>query len=173
MQVVRMSLIVDKIQRYHKNGVVSLKDLKSYNYHLYKYVYRNVEKVDKELYDTYGVEVLNDMIPIQDHNVLLYLKYHFGFTINLSELRKHQTVYREILKMGYTIDEFMDKYHLELIRNDISEGKLINELQKHVDNDDYLLPLSKRLNNCISYRAKLAGLSPADYLSQYGLKRRC
>lgn len=168
-----MGVIVDKVQRYHKNGVVSLEDLKTYNYHLFKYVLRNIAKVDKELYDTYGVEVLNDTIPIRGpHPVRLYLKYHFGFTINLTELREHQMVYREILKLGYTVDEFMDKYHLELIRNDISERKLINELQKQVDSDGYLLPLSKRLNNCISYRAKLAGLSPADYLSQYDLKRR-
>lgn len=168
-----MGIIVDKIQRYHKNGVVSLKELKKDNYHLFKYAQRNVVKVDKELYDTYGVELLNDTIPIRGpHPVRLYLKYHFGFTINLTELREHQMVYREILKMGYTVDEFMDKYHLELIRNDMSERKLIDELQSNVDSEGYLLPLSKRLNNCVSYRAKLVGLSPTDYLAQYGLERR-
>ena len=160
--------VVDKVQRYHKNGVVSLKDLRKSNFYLYKYALHNQALLSK-----YGVEVLNDYKPSKDlPTIILYIRYYFGYTVCLKELREHQTVYRYILRSGYSVSKFMNDNGFKLIRGDSSEEDLINELNKYVDSKGYLTHLSKRLNNCISYRASLVGLSPTEYLLKFNLKRR-
>lgn len=155
-----------------KNGVVSLKELKSVNFYLYKLYLKNKDKFDEILLLKYNVCVLNDVnVRLSPEYVRLYLLYHYGKNINLSELRKNdwQAYYNICINGGV---EYFKKLGFNFTYN--HKNKYIEKLKKMVDKNGYLYPPKSdhhpKMYRALYFMARKNGMSYVEYLKHLGFK---
>lgn len=165
-----MSNSTTLLSSYTRNGVLPLKLLKSKNYPLFKYVMNNYELVAANLQEC-GISIMNDLKSKKDLEVIrLYLKYHFGDTVNLTLLRKnHRTIYSYISfqgKVAETIKELGFSIYHEHVS---SEQDIIEELKQIADTERKISQrLEPPLYYKLYYRANKLGLSLKEYTKQLG-----
>ena len=97
-----MNLIQIIEKKHSKNGVVSLKQLRRDNYHLYKLIKSNLQEYKDRFYKECGIQILEDTYSVKSlEKIKLYILYNFGENVNLSTLRAtHQQIYLNICKLG-------------------------------------------------------------------------
>lgn len=115
-----------------------------------------------------GLELFDDLHGKRGYEkVRLYLKYHFGDIVNLSEVRKsHRTVYNYIMELGKPY-EVLTQMGFEI---DYRVRDPEQELAKQVSNlEDGIIP--PKLYQKLYYRARRSNMSVKEYIkllqSQY------
>lgn len=161
-----MSSILKKLSRYHRNGIISLKELKRKNPYLFRYLIKKGSLIDS-LFSETGIRVMNDLSSYKDI-IPLYLKYYYNDTVNLSDLRKkHNTVYRHICKLGKPEQVISEWGFTVIYKSKISDEQLKEMIQSKSEKEFF----DKSLYNRIYYRAKKLGLSVPEFLETVKLRR--
>ncbi len=165
-----MSSLIKRLSSYHKNGVVSLKELKEKNFFLFRYLLKNRGLINS-FFDETGIRVMDDLYSYKNI-ISLYLKYHYGDVVNLTDLRSnHQTVYRHICKIDKPILYIQSLGFGVEYGSKCTENQLFNILQHKVDHLGFL-KLDKKTYNRLAYRAKVKNLTVVQYLNKQGFKCR-
>lgn len=164
-----MANLIRKLSSFHKNGIISMKELRTKSPYLFRYVKSNGSAA---LFEETGIQIMNDLSSCKDI-IPLFLRYHYGDIVNLTNLRnKHITVYRHICKLGKPI-EYVESLGFKVeFESKLTETQLIEELEKRVDSRGYLQSLTKTIHNSLSYRASQNSMTVAEYLKLLGFKRR-
>jgi hypothetical protein len=170
--VLFLLLSAKEISGFSKNNVVSLKELKGINYYLYKLYLNNKELFDELLLLKHQVCVLNDVnFKRTTEQVRLYLLYHYGRDINISELRKKDfNAYKNMCLTG-GVDHFKSLgFNFTYNR----KWKYMKKLRSMCDKNGYLLPPKKkhypRMYNALRTAAYQKGMSYVEYLEYLGFK---
>jgi len=170
--VLILFLSANSIAKTAKNGVVSLKELKQHNYYLYKLYLKNRVIFDELLFLKHSVCVLNDVkFSRNPEQVRLYLLYHYGTDINLSELQIiDKKAYKNICITGGV--EHYKQLGFNFTYN--RKNKYMNKLRSMCDKNGYLLPPKKkhypRMYNALKVQAYTKGMSYVEYLESLGFK---
>jgi hypothetical protein len=170
--VLRLLLSAKEIAGFSRNGVVSLKELKGINYYLYKLYLKNKNLFDELLLINHQVCVLNDVRFRRDtEQVRLYLLYHYGKDINISDLRKTDyKAYKNMCIVG-GIDHFK-KLGFNFTYN--KKHKYMKKLQNMCDKNGFLLPPKQKhypkMYNALRTAAYMKGMTYVEYLQYLGFK---
>lgn len=168
-----MLISAKAIAAYEKNGVVSLRNLKSSNYCLYKLYIKNKTKFDELLLLDYNVCMLNDLrIRRSKEYTRLYLTYHYGKNIHIPDLNKNdRAIYNSLCNYCGGIEYYKSlgfKFTYE------RKGKYIPVLDKLVDKNGYLYPPRKDQHHnmymVLYYSAKKRNMTYVEYLQYLGYK---
>lgn len=145
--------------KYAKNGVISLSELRKLNYPLFKFVTKNLDRVSSVL-SNHGIEILDDTRTKKGYDrIRLYVKYHYGSEVNLSELRLfHKGIYTYLSKMG-NIREILESMGFKVT---YSSTLTDDELHKRIKEEG----VTKYYNH-VYYRAKKCNITVAEYLNKY------
>lgn len=155
------------LSTYTQNGVVILSKLKSRNYPLYLYLKSNLGQLTPAL-TAQGVGVLDDLKTLREPDkIRLFLQYHYGETVDLSEVRHiHRTVYNYLLGYGKPREVveglgFNVKYrsHAPNLEKDLGSLR---------DSEGNFPPLPQSTYNKVYYRAKKQGVDVKHYLKSLG-----
>jgi len=160
----------------NKRGIISLKKLKQQNYYLYKFYLRNKDLIDSKLFLEHGMYILDDIHGQETDGEYLrrYLIYHYGKTVNITELRKKD--YNIYCYMFYKCGGV--KYFKTLGFKIVYDKKdyVFKELEKRADKDGYIEPIHYKKDYNLYYalymRAKKQGKSLNEYINELGYKIR-
>lgn len=162
--------MIDKLQKAVENNVLPLSKLKKLNYPLFKYVCKNLNRISTSLKENFEIEILDDVKSLRDKDkIRLYIKYHFGNIVNLSDLREnHRTIYNYITRYGKPRDVlenmgFKIKYDCSL-----SEDQLIEELKTLADENGRIKKIGSNLYYRVYYRATKSGYNVKEYIESLG-----
>lgn len=167
-----MQISAKAISEYQKNGVVSLKNLKSANYCLYRLYLKHKVKFDELLLLDYKVCILNDLKPITNpESMRLYLTYYYGKKIHIPDLKKERLIYNNLCNICGGI-EYFKSLGFKFTYKDI--GKYIPVLDNMVDKNGYLLPPRKeyhfKMYMTLYYCARRRNMTYVEYLQYLGYK---
>jgi len=149
---------LELLLQHQNNGVISMEVLKKDSPYLYRLLVSNFDTLSPSLLAE-GVEILS-----KKSDVRLYLKYHFGNTINLSLLRsEYQTTYRKLSKEGKP-REVLERMGFRVEYNTLTpEDALLEEVKTYKEAGK---PLPKKLHNQLYYRSRQHGLTVSDYIKR-------
>ncbi|HZK27065.1 MAG TPA: hypothetical protein VFD00_05975 [Thermoclostridium sp.] len=167
-----MLLSTKEIAGFSRNNVVSLKELKGINYYLYKLYLNNKDLFDELLLLNHQVCILNDIrFRRTTEQVRLYLLYHYGKDINISELRRiNYNAYKNMCMVGGV------SYFRGLGFNFTYDKKFkyIKKLKSMCDKNGYLLPPKQKhypkMYNALRTSAYNKGMTYVEYLQHLGFK---
>lgn len=147
------------------NGVVSMQELRVKNLRLLRLLESNFERIADRLQREYEVSILQDLQPVTDeNNIKLFLKYHYGDSVNLTDLReRHRSVYRVL-----PARDVLKDWGFEITYDGITtEEMLVAELNRIVKSRG-ALKINDELYGKLAYRARRAHLTVREYLNSLG-----
>lgn len=169
-----MSNTLNILEKHSVNGVLPLKKLKKDNYPLFKYVVNNLIRVSKELLDEKGVSILDDRHTLRDPDkIKLYLRYHYGQEVNLSELRLiHRTIYNYLTQISNPLEAVISLGFTPVYNHTNSDDMIKSKLQELAYDGNKVRHLKTGFYNRIYYRANKEGLTVKEYLEKLGYEYR-
>ena len=102
-----MKATANLLRKYARNGVISLLEVKRYNYYLYRLWLNHREKLSENLTD---VRILDDTRVIRDdESMKSFLLYHFGedFKLKMADRALYMKLYYRAKKKGMTASEYI------------------------------------------------------------------
>lgn len=164
-----MSATDRMLRGYAKNGVLPLSKLKRINYPMLLYVLSNFEKIEGRLKHQ-DIEILDDLVSLAKLEKLkLYIKYHYGRVVNLSQLRKEcRTVYNYLSEIGNPEETLTNLGFFIIYDSKTSVHSLLDTLRNIADAQGNIAYLGKGIYNRVYYRATRHDSTVKDYLANFG-----
>jgi hypothetical protein len=150
----------DKLDKLISNGVVSLKDVKNYNYPLYKTItHPDSANLVRDM------EIINDIHRLNtEDDVKKFLQFKFGNEVDITTLRKHyMSVYKNINTRG-NVKEVIEGWGFRVVYSyrDTS-NKLTKELLKATS-------LNKTLYDRLYRESEKRGMKVKELLKELGFE---
>ena len=159
-----------KLSKHNTNNVISLKELKSKDFRLYRLYLSNKSRLTDILLLDYGIYIMDDRTS-RKSVVPLYIKYHYDNKVNLTEFRNnHWTVYKYLCALGDPA-AVLESWGIEVGYSTWKQEKELTEILSEVtDTENNIKKIRKPLYSKFYYRASLHNLTVAQYLDTQGFK---
>jgi transcriptional regulator of acetoin/glycerol metabolism len=125
-----MNYTVNTLLRFVRNGVVSVKEVRKQNYHLYKLLESNFEHLSYILEKDHSVRILKDDGKLSDDDTFqLWLLYHYGENFKLVATNKklYGMIYYRARRQGMTVKEYLEHLGFTWIEDEPDFVHLIDE----------------------------------------------
>jgi hypothetical protein len=150
----------DKLEKLISNGVVSLKDVKNYNYPLYKtIIHPDAANLVRDM------EIINDIHRLNTvDDVKKFLQFKFGNEVDITTLRKqYMSVYKNINTRG-NVREVIESWGFRVVYSyRDTENKLAKELLKATS-------LNKTLYDRLYRESEKRGMKVKELLKELGFE---
>lgn len=158
--------LIELIERYAVNGIVSLKELKSKNIKLYRLLLTTgARQLIKEF------EILDDLKRLRtEDDIIKYLKLNFNELVDITTLlSRHSKIYRKIAKRG-NVKKIIESWGFETEYSSRMPYKRLRNTLIGISSRGYINKISRRVYNKVYYVARQQNISVKEMVKLLGFK---